>query len=443
MYIPASTPSALPVRPPQAGALRLDERQIPDTVLRALATTRIYDLHTHIYPPAFGPLLLRGIDELLNYHYLQAEALRADGTISYDQFWSLAAERQAEFIWQTLFLDRAPISEAARGVLTTLRLLGCEVESRNLAHYRAFFAGLSPEEHVDRVFRAARVHTVVMTNNAFDPLERRCWQQAGAIDPRFKGVVRIDPLLREWPQVGGQLTALRYPTRLPLDAEGRRHIRRFLEDWVERVSAIYVAASLTPEWRYPDDSLGARILEEIVLPLCRERGLPFALMIGVRPQVNPKLRVAGDSVGPAHLPSIDRLCTTYPENLFMLTALSRESQHEAAVAARKHRNLFLFGCWWFMNNPVLIEETTRMRMEMLGTSFVPQHSDSRVLDQLVYKWAHFREIIARVLAEKFCDLARTGWPVTEAEIRRTVEDYLSGNFTKFLEFAATSARKPT
>ena len=32
-----------------------------------------------------------------------------------------------------------------------------------------------------------------------------------------------------------------------------------------------------------------------------------------------------------------------------------------------------------LNNPSLVEEITRMRMELLGTSFIPQHSDARVL----------------------------------------------------------------
>jgi hypothetical protein len=408
-------------------------------VERAVAETPVYDLHTHVYPPSLGPLCLRGIDELLNYHYLQAEALRADTSISYDRFWGLSPPQQAEFIWQTLFLDRAPLSEACRGVLTTLRLLGCDVESRKLADYRAFFARMDVDEHIDRVFRAANVHSVVMTNNVFDPQERSCWQQAGPIDSRFKGVVRIDPLLREWPRVAPELGTLGHPVQSSLDAESRRQIRRFLEYWIERTDALYLAASMTPAWRYPDDSIGTRLLDEVILPLCRERDLPFALMVGVRPQVNPRLRVAGDSVGPADLASVDRLCTTYPENRFMFTALSRESQHESVVAARKHRNLFLFGCWWFMNNPVLIDETTRMRIEMLGTSFAPQHSDARVLDQLVYKWAHFREIISRVLIDKFNDLAHTGWPVNEPEIKRTVEAYFSENFRDLLSCRSSSS----
>jgi hypothetical protein len=37
-----------------------------------------------------------------------------------------------------------------------------------------------------------------------------------------------------------------------------------------------------------------------------------------------------------------------------------------------------------------VEEITRERIEMLGASFIPQHSDARVLEQVIYKWANTR-----------------------------------------------------
>ena len=75
-----------------------------------------------------------------------------------------------------------------------------------------------------------------------------------------------------------------------------------------------------------------------------------------------------------------------------------------------------------------------MRMELLGWSFVPQHSDARVLDQLLYKWNHSRRIIAKVLADKYEDLLATGWSVTEEEIRRDVKRYFEQNFEEFVEY---------
>jgi hypothetical protein len=41
-----------------------------------------------------------------------------------------------------------------------------------------------------------------------------------------------------------------------------------------------------------------------------------------------------------------------------------------------------------------------MRLEMLGTAFTAQHSDARVLDQLLYKWSHSRSVIGSVVADE-------------------------------------------
>jgi hypothetical protein len=173
-------------------------------------------------------------------------------------------------------------------------------------------------------------------------------------------------------------------------------------------------------------------MRRIVLPVFAERDLPFALMIGSRLRVNPQLRDGGDMVGLADVASVARLCHEFPQNRFFCTMLARENQHELAVAARKFGNLMVFGCWWFVNNPSLIDEITRMRVELLGTSFIPQHSDARVLDQLIYKWDHSRELIANVLVDKYADIAATGWTPTEEEIRRDVRLFFHQNMQDFL-----------
>ena len=85
-----------------------------------------------------------------------------------------------------------------------------------------------------------------------------------------------------------------------------------------------------------------------------------------------------------------------------------------------------------MNNPSLVEEITRERLELLGTSFIPQHSDARVLDQLLYKWPHSRSVIARVLIDKYSDLAHTGWWLSETIIRRDVRRLFADNFNEWI-----------
>jgi hypothetical protein len=197
---------------------------------------------------------------------------------------------------------------------------------------------------------------------------------------------------------------------------------------------VYLAVSLPPDFDIDDKSTRSKLIQKCVLPVCRERNLPFALMIGVKKLVNPELRLAGDAVGKADIDVVETLCADYPENKFLVTMLSRENQHELCVAARKFGNLMPFGCWWFLNDPMTVDEMTRMRTELLGLSYIPQHSDARVLDQLSYKWAHSRWLIGHVLMDKYCDLNRTGWGVTEEEIVRDVANLFGGAFRRFCEF---------
>ena len=160
--------------------------------------------------------------------------------------------------------------------------------------------------------------------------------------------------------------------------------------------------------------------------------LPLSLMIGVRRQVNPRIRLAGDAVGKADLSALENICRAYPENRFLVSVLSRENQHELCVYARKFSNLMPFGCWWFLNTPSIVSEITRERLELLGPSFIPQHSDARVLEQLIYKWRHARGVITESLYESYERLLKSGRAVTQQEIVRDVERMFSGNFRQWV-----------
>ena len=401
-------------------------------VLQTVNETPVLDLHTHLYSPPFGDLLLWGPDELVTYHYLIAEVSRTDRSVSPDEFYAMSKPVQAAHIWQRCFVERGPVSEARRGVLTALTMLGANVASKDYAAIREHFAGRTVEDHIDAVFAAANCSGVVMTNDPLDDLERPVWEQGFAEDPRFKAALRIDGLLVFLEKNADRLASMGYSISPALGASDLAEARRFLSDWIARMDPMYMAVSLPDSFRYPEDSLTGKLIAEAVVPVCRETGVPFALMVGVRRLINPALKLAGDGVGRSEVASVARLCEENPDVNFLCTLLSLENQHELAVTARKFPNLMPFGCWWFLNDPSLIEQITRMRMELLGTSFIPQHSDCRVLDQLVYKWAHSRPIIAEVLADKYELAAQAGWPVTEAEVRRDVKDLLSDNFLRFV-----------
>jgi hypothetical protein len=72
----------MPTETAAPAALPLD--QIARVVEEELAATPFVDIHTHLFMPSLGKLGLWGIDELITYHYLEAELFRSS-TITPDE----------------------------------------------------------------------------------------------------------------------------------------------------------------------------------------------------------------------------------------------------------------------------------------------------------------------------------------------------------------------
>jgi hypothetical protein len=410
-----------------------NHERLTAVVRRACEDVTASDIHTHLFPPAHGKLLLWGVDELLTYHYLVSELFMvAPRGLRARDFYALPKPAQADLVWEHLFVRRSPVSEATRGVLRTLELLGLDVRGRGLAKVRSWFARRKIETHLPQIMKLAKLDYAVMTNDIFSPEESSCFLRGLAVPEYFKTALRIDPLINDFPAASKQMAAQGY--RFAGAGESRRHAqaRKFLADWAARLKPIYMAASMSDDFAYPSGDSRSRVLDKVVIPAARELGLPLALMIGVRRQVNPALGLAGDAGAAADVQSAARLAAAWPDVKFLFTFISRVNQHELCILARKFGNVHVFGCWWFCNQASIIQEMTRMRVEMLGTAFTAQHSDSRVLDQLLYKWSEARRILADVLVEKYSALFDTGWRPTEAEIRRDVRRLLGGAFEEFL-----------
>jgi hypothetical protein len=408
--------------------------ELQRNVEEAIERTPVLDVHTHLYPSSFAGLCLWGIDELVNYHYLVAELFRSSPATP-QQFWALEKSQQADLIWDALFVKNTPLSEATAGVVAVMAKLGLDPCQPDLKQAREYFASVTAEQYIDRVLKLAHVSELVMTNDPFNPVERAAWERNEPCSERFHRALRMDPVLNDWSTAHRVMAAAGFKTGADLTSQTVTEARRFLDHWIARLRPVYLAVSLPFTFTYPDDSLRTRLIREVVLPTCLEHNIPFALMIGVSRQVNPALKDAGDSVGYADTASVERICAENPGVRFLVTLLSRENQHALCVAARKFSNLMPFGCWWFLNNPSIVDEITAERLELLGSTMIPQHSDARILDQLIYKWAHSRRIIARTLSASYSRLVADGYPLTRKRIDRDVERMFSGNFRRWVGLA--------
>lgn len=426
--MPASHP------PSTATINHLQPGDLASEVERILNHAPVFDVHTHLYPPSFRKLFSAGIDDLVTYHYLIAEVFRSS-EISIPAFWAMSKAQQADLIWDALFVRNTPLSEACRGVLCVMTSFGLDPYAKSLQEARDFFNTGTPEEHVERTMKMAGVTDIVMTNDVFNEEEAAYWEAEAPQHPKMHAALRMDPLLNDWEHAAATLSTRGYAAHHTLDETGIGSARKFIDDWVGRMKPLYMAVSLPPSFRYPEDSVRARLIKEVVLPAGRDHKLPFSMMIGARKAVHPELKDAGDSLGHADIVTVERLCHENPGNRFLVSMLSRENQHELCVAARKFSNLMPFGCWWFLNNPSIIREITDERLELLGPTFIPQHSDARILDQIVYKWKHSRHVIAGSLTEAYRALSRDGFEVTTAQIERDVKRLFQDNFRRFAGIA--------
>ena len=417
MHIPVSTP---PLSPSGLGP----------AVENVLQQTQFIDIHTHLFMPSLGSLGLWGIDDLVTYHYLEAEVFRSSD-LTPDQYWAMSKIEKADVIWKALFVDNSPLSEATRGVAAVLNAFDLPTNSPDLTAARKFFASRKIESHIEDVLRLSGISEVVMTNDPLDPVEAPQWTSSIAGHGQFHAVLRLDRILNKWADHWEVLKAQGYDVNAGATGNSVSEVRRFLTAWVKKMKPVYMACSLPDTFQFPEDSVRARLLEHAVLTSCREFDLPLSLMIGVRYLVNPALKLAGDAAGKADLRALEFLCREFPRNRYLVSVLSRENQHELVVYARKFANMLPFGCWWFLNNPSVVEEITRERIEMLGASFIPQHSDARVLEQTIYKWRNTRRTLGPILTNSYKTMVEDGVPVTAELIERDVKRMFRTNFEKW------------
>jgi hypothetical protein len=67
-----------------------DPAALESAVRQTVSGVTVSDIHTHLFPPSHGKMLLWGIDELLVFHYLVAELFTvAPRGLTYKKFWVL------------------------------------------------------------------------------------------------------------------------------------------------------------------------------------------------------------------------------------------------------------------------------------------------------------------------------------------------------------------
>ena len=399
--------------------MNLSSDNISDKLLNIINNTPIFDLHTHLFPPQHEGYFLLGFKNLLNYHYLIAELLTATN-INASTFYSYNDEKKASLIWNELFEKRTPVSEACSGVLSILKELKIELNKKSFLSICDEYDNKIQSDK--KIFDLSNVSSLVMTNNPFDLDEWSLFNNSDWDKKIYLASLRLDDLILNYEETFKK-------AKDQTSNQEKSTIIAYLEKCYFQSNPVYAAVSLNLATfnKILDDSMWRDILVWL-----ENKNLPLSLMLGVRRAVNKDFGLAGDGIGDINLKELSTLCISFPRNKFLVTCLSLNDQHELTVLARKHPNLRIFGFWWFMNQPTIIKQILKMRIDMLGFSFIPQHSDARVSDQLIYKWNHFKKILHPILLEYYQDLLDKNFPISENILQRDINNLLSGNAKNYL-----------
>ena len=169
------------------------------------------------------------------------------------------------------------------------------------------------------------------------------------------------------------------------------------------------------------------------LSLLKESKTPMMLLIGVKRGVNKLYNDAGDGIGTMNLDYLEKILSKFPRNKFLVSCLDYRDQFKLSVLARKFQNLKIVGFWWFNNNESIIENLLKQRFELLGDNFIVQHSDARIIDQLVYKWLDFKSIYIKVMVEKYQKLLSLGYKIKATDLERKINFHFEEMPKKILD----------
>ena len=400
--------------------MNMSNQELSNTLEAAINNTKIFDIHTHLFPSVFKSHSLSGFINLLNYHYLIAELL-TNANIGAEKFYNLDEVNKAKIIWEELFQNRTPISEACKGVLTVLQKLNINYNNKTFEEVNNEYENKSLTD--EKILQLSNVSSLIMTNNPFDNDEWDLYKNNDWDRNIFQSSLRLDDLIINNSQA---IEVAKNQTKINQKQDDI--VINYLDGCFLISNPVYAAISANSDnfKEILNDPLW-----KLVLSWLNEKNIPLSLMLGVKRAVNSSFGLAGDGIGDINLKELSKLCNTFPKNKFLVTCLSLNDQHELTVLARKHPNLKIFGFWWFMNQPSIIKFVLKMRIDMLGLSFIPQHSDARVTDQLIYKWSHFKNILHEILYEYYEDLSKKNFELSKFIIERDINNLLNQNAKRF------------
>jgi len=143
---------------------------------------------------------------------------------------------------------------------------------------------------------------------------------------------------------------------------------------------------------------------------CVEYKLPFDLMIGANRGVYEDGVFQGQDLYDSRVSLIQykELLNSFPQVTFPISVLASVTNQELVSYAWIFPNVVTSGHWWYSNTPAFIEHDLASRLEAVPrTKQIGYYSDMYKLEFALPKFAMYKRVLAKVLAERF--VIDRGW----------------------------------
>ncbi|PQO33912.1 glucuronate isomerase [Blastopirellula marina] len=137
---------------------------------------------------------------------------------------------------------------------------------------------------------------------------------------------------------------------------------------------------------------------------CRAHKLPFDLMIGVNRKVFPAGVYQGQDLYDSRVSLIQYkdLLNAFPDVTFPISVLASVTNQELVSYSWIFPNVVANGHWWYSNTPTYIQQDCAARLEAIPrTKQIGYYSDMYKMEFALPKFAMYKRILAKVLAENF------------------------------------------
>jgi glucuronate isomerase len=261
----------------------------------------------------------------------------------------------------------------------------------------------------DRVLQQSRIEAVFLTNDFDDPLDgfnTNCYVPCLRTDDLVFHLAKPD--VRERLERASGI-AVGGP------ASVRQAIGRLFEHFTRR-GARACAISLPPDFvpqrvsEFEAEQAMPQFVFWTLTEFCAEFRLPFDLMIGVNRNVYEAGVYQGRDLFDSRVSLIQyrQLFNAFPEVTFPISVLASVTNQELVSYSWIFPNVVTHGHWWYSNTPPFIEHDLAARLTAVPTNKqIGYYSDMYKLEFALPKFAMFKRILAKTLAERF--VIDRGW----------------------------------